>query len=190
MLASSIRFLCRCVCQLSEAEGGSYYILFFWADACLLFVPLTGTLCSVFITCVPSLSLLIQLIGSYWRWLTFYFNFLTLLIHHFCKLHHLLFFFPDPLSYFSVDKSSFYQICLPSPSLLLFFPLTFLPPPPPPPLAHVDPQWLQGEVVELCARSDPMSSSTGAGHQGPSHQPPMTASSPLTNPPSLWYSFN
>lgn len=51
-------------------------------------------------------------------------------------------------------------------------------------------QWLQGEAVELCARLDPVSSSTGPGHQGPSHQPPMIACSLLTNPSLLWYRLN
>lgn len=51
-------------------------------------------------------------------------------------------------------------------------------------------QWLQSEAVELCARLDPVSSSTGPGHQGPSHQPPMIACSLLTNPSLLWYRLN
>ena len=82
--------------------------------------------------------------------------------------------------YFPVDRTqtlpSSFHLCLPNPPLLPTTPLC-------------QPQWLQGEVVELCARLDPVSSSSSPCHPGPSHQPPMTACSLLTNPPFLWYSL-
>ncbi len=52
MLAASQGFFCRCVCQPGAAHRGSYYILFFWANACLLFLPLTVTFCDLYSTWV------------------------------------------------------------------------------------------------------------------------------------------
>ncbi len=69
-------------------------------------------------------SLLIQLVGFHWSWLTFYSLFflsslLTLLFHHFCVISCC---FPVLLSSFLWSL----KLCLPTPPLLLSFTLAFL----------------------------------------------------------------
>lgn len=192
-----------CVLALFSSERVTlYYTLFFWAHRCLRHRQCFFSVCvwvgrsvvsSVYLC--SFFSLLIQLVGFRWSSLTF----LLPLLPFFFSSHSLL----SSLLWFSSSLAVFLFSChlslwpniwslklfIPTPTLLLFFTFTFLlllllysP------LSPCQSQWLQGEVVELCTRLDPVSSSTGPGHQGSSHQPPMIASSPLTNPPFLWYS--
>lgn len=107
--------------------------------------------------------------------LTSFITSLTLLIISCCFLAPLLFSLWTTISSFGSPNFAF--LLLPLPAV-------------PPLISSCGPQWLQGEVVELCARLDPMSSSSGPGHQGSSHQPPMIACPLHTDPPFLWYSIS